>query len=208
MCDWNPLATEASCPIKATVWVAMHAIEPGSLMCCHDTCHLFHAYHGVYGNTWNNYNNICLQVTVIMVMPRVQPGDQEQFYYCKQNSNNFTKLATMQMVKHAIKILHDSGTCTRIVEIIGLVAFTLCVHDSVRGDANWCAFNRIHLWRWIGTESEPNLLFIHRITIKSRTVTPPRTATLSKFSRLGHHTRCIRRPICELRWPIMLGCTV
>ena len=63
----------------------------------------------------------------------------------------------------------------------------------------------IHLWRWIGTESEPNSLFIHRITIKSRTVTPPRTATLSKLSRLGHHTRCIRRPRYELRWPIMLG---
>ena len=63
----------------------------------------------------------------------------------------------------------------------------------------------IHLWRWIGTESEPNSLFIHRITIKSRTVTPPRTATLSKLSRLGHHTRCIRRPRYKLWWPIMLG---
>ena len=71
-----------------------------------------------------------------------------------------------------------------------------------------CAFNAhrvIHLWRWIGTESEPNSLFIHRITIKSCTVTPPRTATLLKLSRLGHHTCCIRRPRYELRWPIMLG---
>ena len=38
---------------------------------------------------------------------------------------------------------------------------------------------------------------------KSRTVTPPWTATLSKLSRLGRHTRCIRRPRYELWWPIM-----
>ena len=60
----------------------------------------------------------------------------------------------------------------------------------------------IHLWRWIGTESEPNSLFIHRITIKSHTVTPPR---LLKLSRLGHHTCCSHCPICKLWWPIMLG---
>ena len=77
--------------------------------------------------------------------------------------------------------------------------------NPVLGDAHWMRIESIHLWRWIGTKSEPNSLFIHRITIKTRTVTPPRTATLSKLSRLGHHTRCIRRPRYELRCPIMLG---
>ena len=43
----------------------------------------------------------------------------------------------------------------------------------------------IHLWRWIGTESELNSLFIHQITIKSHTVTPSWTATSSKLSLLG-----------------------
>ena len=51
-----------------------------------------------------------------------------------------------------------------------------------------------------GTES----LFIHRITIKSHTVTPPRTATLSKLSLLGHHTRTIRHLRYKLWWPVML----
>ena len=85
-------------------------------------------------------------------------------------------------------------------------AHSSCSHlHPVLGDAHSIRIESIHLWRWIGTESEPDLLFIHWITIKSRTVTPPRTATLSKLSRLGHHTRCIRHPRYEVRWPIMLG---
>ena len=72
-------------------------------------------------------------------------------------------------------------------------------------DANWMRIDSIHLRRWIGTESQPNSLFIHRITIKSRTVTPPWTATLLKLSRLGRHTHCIHHPRYKLWWPIMLG---
>ena len=68
-----------------------------------------------------------------------------------------------------------------------------------------CAFNPIHLWRWIGTESEPNSLFIHRITIKSCTVTPPWTAASTKLSHLGRHTCCICHPRYWIRWSIMLG---
>ena len=68
-----------------------------------------------------------------------------------------------------------------------------------------CTFNPIHLCRWIGTESEPNSLFINWITIKSCTVTPPWTAILSKLSRLGRHTCCICRPRYWIRWSIMLG---
>ena len=63
----------------------------------------------------------------------------------------------------------------------------------------------IHLRRWIGIESQPNSLFIHQIMIKSSTVTPPWTATLSKLSHLGCHTHCIPRSRYELWWPIMLG---
>ena len=63
----------------------------------------------------------------------------------------------------------------------------------------------IHLWRWIETKLEPNLLFIHWLTIKSCTVTPTWTATLSKLSLLGHHTRCTCHPRYELWWPVMLG---
>ena len=51
-------------------------------------------------------------------------------------------------------------------------------------------------------ELELNSLFIRRKAIKSRTITPPQTAALSKLSRLGHHshhTRCIRRPRYELQ---------
>ena len=66
----------------------------------------------------------------------------------------------------------------------------------------------IYLWRWIGTESEPNSLFIHWITIKSCTVTPPWTAALLKLSRLGRHTRCIHCPRYELQWPIMMHVTL
>ena len=85
-------------------------------------------------------------------------------------------------------------------------AHSLCSHlNLVLGDAHWMHIESIHLWRWIRTESEPNSLFIHRITIKSRMVPPPQTATSSKLSRLGHHTRCICHPRYELRWPIMLG---
>ena len=76
---------------------------------------------------------------------------------------------------------------------------------SVWGDVNWMHIEPIHLWRWIRTKSKPNSLFIHRITIKSRTVTPPRTATSSKLSFLGHHTRCVCCLRKELRWPVMLG---
>ena len=54
-------------------------------------------------------------------------------------------------------------------------------------------------------ESEPNSLFIHRITIKSCTVTPPQTATSSKLGLLGHHTCSIHHLRYELRWPVMLG---
>ena len=60
-------------------------------------------------------------------------------------------------------------------------------------------------WNQIATESQPNSLFIHRITIKSRMVTPPWTATLSKLLHLGCHTHCICCPRYELWWPIMLG---
>ena len=34
---------------------------------------------------------------------------------------------------------------------------------------------------------------------------PPWTAALSKLSRLGHHTCCIRRSRYQLQWPVMLG---
>ena len=82
-----------------------------------------------------------------------------------------------------------------------------CSHlNPILGDAHWMCIESIHLWRWIGTKSELNSLFIHRITIKSRMVTSPRTATLSKLSCLVHHTRCISCPRYELWWPIMLGC--
>ena len=47
--------------------------------------------------------------------------------------------------------------------------------------------------------------FTHRITIKSCTVMPPRTAVLSKLSRLGHHTCCICCSRYQLQWPVMLG---
>ena len=77
--------------------------------------------------------------------------------------------------------------------------------NSVWGDANWMRIEPIHLWRWIGTELEPNSLFIHWITIKSCTVTPPRTATSSKHLLLGQHTCSIHRLRYELRWPVMLG---
>ena len=71
--------------------------------------------------------------------------------------------------------------------------------NSVWGDANLMCIEPIHLWRWIGTESELNSMFIHRITIKSRTATPPQTAaSSSKLSLLGHHTRSIRRLRYEL----------
>ena len=63
----------------------------------------------------------------------------------------------------------------------------------------------IHLWRWIETKLEPNLLFIHWLTIESCTVMPPWTAKLSKLSLLGHHTRCTCHPRYELWWPVMLG---
>ena len=52
----------------------------------------------------------------------------------------------------------------------------------------------------IGTESEPNSLFIHRITVKLHSVTHPQTAALSKLLCLGHHTCCI-----QLQWSVMLG---
>ena len=83
-----------------------------------------------------------------------------------------------------------------------LVTFTLCVHNSVRGDVNW-----MRIQRWIGTESELNSLFIHQITIKSHTVMPPWTVALSKLSRLGRHTCCIHRPRYWIQWSIMLGCS-
>ena len=82
----------------------------------------------------------------------------------------------------------------------------LCSHlNLVWGDTNWMRIEPIHLWRWIGTESKTNSLFIHRKTIKSHTATLPRTATLSKLSLLGHHTCSIRCLRYELRWPVMLG---
>ena len=85
-------------------------------------------------------------------------------------------------------------------------AHSSCSHlNPVLGDAHSMRIESIHLRRWIATESQPNSLFIHRVTIKSCMVTPPWTATLSKLSRLGHHTCCIRRPRYKLWWPIMLG---
>ena len=84
-----------------------------------------------------------------------------------------------------------------------------CVHtwilNLVWGDVHWMCIESIQLWRWIGTESEPKSLFIHRITIKSRTVTPLWTATLSKLCVWGHHKCRICRPRYKLRWPVMLG---
>ena len=73
------------------------------------------------------------------------------------------------------------------------VAFTLESSFRMRIES-------IHLWRWIGTE----FIVYSSNNDKLRMVTPPRTASLSKLSRLGHHRRCIRCPRCELRWPIML----
>ena len=78
-----------------------------------------------------------------------------------------------------------------------------CVHTWIRFGA--MRIEWIHLWRWIGSEFEPNSLFIHRITIKSCMVIPLWTATLSKLYVWGHHTCCICRPRYELQCPIMLG---
>ena len=75
-----------------------------------------------------------------------------------------------------------------------LVMFTLFIHKSILGDGNWMRIQPNPPLEVIGTESKPNILFIHWITIKSHTVTSPWTAALSKLSRLGHHTCCIRCP--------------
>ena len=88
----------------------------------------------------------------------------------------------------------------------------------IRRVHTWIRFGVIHIgcalsqstlevdWNWIGTESEPNSLFIHRTTINLRMVTPLWTATLSKLCIWGHHKCSICRPRYELRWSIMLGC--
>ena len=78
-----------------------------------------------------------------------------------------------------------------------------CVHTWIRFGAMRieCALNQ----STSGGGLEPNSLFIHWITIKSHTVTPPRTATLSKLSLLCRHTRSIRHLRYKLRWPVMLG---
>ena len=78
----------------------------------------------------------------------------------------------------------------------------------------------VHTWIWfwalrIGCTSsqstfgggmEPNSLFIHRIMIKSSTVTLPMNSNIVEALCLGHHTCCICHPIYEQQWPIILGC--
>ena len=65
-----------------------------------------------------------------------------------------------------------------------------------------CALNQS---RWIGTESEPNSLFIHQNNNKITHSYTPQTAASSKLLLLGHHTCCICCLRYELWWPIMLG---
>ena len=85
-------------------------------------------------------------------------------------------------------------------------AHSLCLHlNPVWGNVHWMRIESIHLWRWIGSELKPNSLFIHQITIKSRTVTPLWTATFA-LEATTHAVFAVQDMNYDgLSWPIMLG---